>query len=82
MSLESRKGGDGQEGGQHYKTSVDPWALQQTMATSGDAFVDARRADAIKYAWRVKGDRLLEDLKKARHCLDAAIAKLEPKTTT
>lgn len=74
-----RKGGDGQEGGNHYESKVDPWELQREMKSSGDAFVDARRADAIKYAWRMKGDKkkLLEDLKKARHCIDAAITQLQ-----
>lgn len=60
---------------QHYK-GLDPWELQKAMKTSGSAFVDARRCDAIKYAWRMKGN-LLEDLKKARHCLDGAIDELE-----
>lgn len=67
-----RQGGDGQQGGTHYAGKVDPWELQRTMQTSGSAFVDARRADAIKYAWRNKGN-LLEDLRKAKHCLEAAI---------
>ena len=62
----------------HYQTPVSPWDLQKHMHTSGDAFVDARRCDAIKYIFRNK-ENLLEDLKKARHCLDAAISKLEPK---
>lgn len=79
---EAIKGGAGQVGGTHYAAPVAPWDLQQTMQTSGDAFVDARRADAIKYAWRKKGGdaRMLEDLKKAAHCLAAAIQRLE--TTT
>ena len=46
------------------------------MHSSGDAFVDARRCDAIKYIFRNK-QNLLEDLKKARHCIEAAISKLE-----
>lgn len=67
-------------GGAHYgqgKTTT-PWDLQQHMKSSGNAFVDARRADAIKYSFRLKGDKakLLDDLKKARHCLDVAIIKL------
>jgi hypothetical protein len=68
-------------GGTHYQqgVSTSPWDLQSTMKTSGDAFVDARRADALKYTWRMKGDttKLIEDLKKARHCLDAAITRME-----
>jgi hypothetical protein len=77
--LSDRRGGEGQQGGQHYAAKIDPWELQRVMPSSGSAFVDARRADAIKYAWRLKGDKqkLLEDLKKARHCLDAAITELE-----
>jgi transcription elongation factor Elf1 len=76
-SPQPRKGGEGQQGGEHYKVKIDPWELQRTMQTSGNAFVDARRADAIKYAWRNKEGKMLEDLRKARHCLDAAIQELE-----
>jgi len=68
-------------GGTHYKQGVktSPWDLQRAMETSGSPFVDARRADAIKYAFRIKGDtkKLIEDLKKAKHCIEAAIAVLE-----
>lgn len=69
-------------GGSHYG-SLQPWDLQRHMESSGDAFVDGRRCDALKYAFRMKGKgdarlpKLLDDLKKARHCLDAAIAQLE-----
>lgn len=45
------------------------------MESSGNAFVDARRTDVIEYCFRMKED-LLGDLKKARHCLDAAIEVL------
>ena len=48
------------------------------MHSSGDAFVDARRCDAIKYIFRDK-ENLLEDLKKAKHCLEAAIEQLGKK---
>lgn len=61
----------------HYDKPVTPWDLERHMESSGNAFVDARRTDAIEYAFRVKDD-LLGDLKKARHCLDAAIQVLEP----
>lgn len=73
------RGGVGMVGGDHYKGKIDPWELQRVMKTSGNAFVDARRADALKYAWRMKGDtqKLLEDLRKAIHCLQAAIKELE-----
>ena len=60
---------------QHYATPVTPWCLVRHMESSGSAFVDARRTDAIEYCFRMKGD-LLGDLKKARHCLDAAIEVL------
>lgn len=60
----------------HYDKPVTPWDLQRHMETSGSAFIDARRTDVIEYAFRMKGD-LLGDLKKARHCLDAAIEHLE-----
>lgn len=67
----------------HYSPTgspVTPWALQEHMQSSGNAFVDARRADAIKYAFRVKDD-ILSDLKKARHCLDEAIRVMEAGAT-
>jgi predicted Zn-ribbon and HTH transcriptional regulator len=51
------------------------------MKSSGDCFVDARRTDAIEYAFRIKDD-LLTDLKKARHCLDEAIKHMEAKPAT
>lgn len=60
----------------HYDKPVQPWDLQRGMETSGSAFVDARRTDAIEYCFRMKGD-LIGDLKKARHCLEAAIEHLE-----
>jgi hypothetical protein len=59
----------------HYAGQVTPWDLERCMSSSGNAFVDARRADAIEYAFRIKDD-LLTDLIKARHCLDAAIEEL------
>lgn len=72
-------------GGTHYQQGVktSPWDLQREMKTSGSVFVDVRRADAIKYIFRMKGDtgKLLEDLKKGQHCISAAIAELE-KTAT
>lgn len=59
-------------------STITPWELQKQMESSKNAFVDARRADAIKYAFRLKSD-LLKDLKKARHCLDEAITVLQAK---
>ena len=61
---------------EHYAGKVTPWDLQKCMKSSGNAFVDARRTDAIEYAFRIKDD-LLDDLRKARHCLDEAIKVLE-----
>ena len=60
----------------HYARAVTPWDLQKCMKSSGNAFVDARRTDAIEYAFRLKDD-LLGDLIKARHCLDEAITVLK-----
>lgn len=60
----------------HYAGNVTPWDLQKCMKSSGNAFVDNRRGDAIEYAFRIKDD-LLADLIKARHCLDEAISFLE-----
>jgi hypothetical protein len=59
----------------HYAGAVTPWDLQKCMQSSGDAFVDARRTDAIEYAFRLK-DNLEEDLGKAIHCLQAALERL------
>jgi hypothetical protein len=64
----------------HYDKDVDPWDLERCMDSSGNAFVDARRTDVIEYCFRIK-ESLLEDLKKARHCLDAAIEELEKNKT-
>ena len=60
----------------HYAKPVTPWDLQRHMESSGNAFVDARRTDAIEYCFRMKED-LLADLKKAKHCIEAAIEVLE-----
>jgi len=64
---------------EHYQTEVSPWDLQEHMPSSGNAFVDGRRCDAIKYIFRDK-ESLLEDLKKAKHCLEAAIERLTTKS--
>lgn len=56
----------------HYAKPVTPWMLQQHMESSGSAFIDARRTDAIEYCFRNKGD-MREDLEKARACITAAI---------
>lgn len=60
----------------HYSGPVTPWDLEKCMQSSGSAFVDSRRTDAIEYCFRLKGD-LIGDLRKARHCLDEAIRVLE-----
>lgn len=69
-----------QVGGTHHylKPPVQPWDLMKVMDTSGNAFVDMCRGAVIKYSFRKKSD-MLEDLKKARHYLDAAIEVLETK---
>lgn len=67
-----------QVGGTHYLKPVQPWDLMKCMESSGSAFVDGCRCNVIKYAFRNKKD-MLEDLKKARHYLDAAIEVLEKK---
>lgn len=80
IASEQQRADNRQVGGEHYKSaSVTPWMLQKHMSTSGSVFVDARRCDAIKYAFRKKGDRakMLEDLRKAHHCLEGAIEELE-----
>lgn len=68
-------------GGDHYQqgVSTSPWDLQLSMKSSGSAYVDARRADAIKYAFRMKGDlkKLAEDLRKAADCALAGAKEIE-----
>jgi hypothetical protein len=61
---------------EHYDKPVSPWELERYMESTGNAFVDARRTDAIEYAFRLKGD-LQGDLKKAIHCLQAALEVAE-----
>lgn len=63
----------------HYDKPVQPWDLELCMESSGLLFVDARRTDAIEYAFRLKGGRkqLRDDLRKAIHCLEAAVRELE-----
>lgn len=69
-------------GGRHYG-ELQPWDLQAVMESSGDAFVDGRRCDALKYVYRMKGEgslrlhKLLDDLRKAEHCCKAAADRLE-----
>lgn len=61
----------------HYRPGgVTPWDLQRNMQSTGNVFVDARRTDAIEYAFRVKDD-VVADLRKAAHCLLEAAAELE-----
>ena len=64
----------------HYAGKVTPWDLEMCMTSSGDTFIDARRTDAIEYCFRMKED-LRGDLVKARHCIDAAIAHMDKKTS-
>lgn len=66
---------------EHYAGKVTPWDLQQCMKSSGHAFVDARRTDAIEYAFRIKED-MREDLLKAIHCLKAAVQFLDANTSS
>ena len=79
MPAKTKQGTTKEARGEHYGERLQPWDLQKHMETSGDAFVDARRADALKYAFRIKGDKdkLIDDLEKAKHCLDAAISQLK-----
>lgn len=71
--------------GTHYQQGVktSPWDLQMAMESTGDVFLDSRRSDIVKYVSRIKGKgdqripKMISDFKKARHCLEAAIARLE-----
>ena len=65
----------------HYDKPVTPWDLERHMDSSGNAFVDARRTDAIEYCFRIK-DSLLDDLRKAKHCIQVAIDELETQANT
>lgn len=65
----------------HYQ-GVQPWDLQRAMKPSGSVFVDARLADVLEYVarWNRKHETRaaqLEDLRKAAHCLQAAISEIE-----
>lgn len=85
ISARTTKTGPEEVDGTHYQQGfrVTPWDLQAALESTGDVFVDGRRCDVIKYASRLKGvgkqriPKLISDLRKARHCLDAAIARLE-----
>lgn len=59
----------------HYDKPVDPWALIECMESSGNAFVDFLRGEAIKHIWRDKGD-LREGLQKAASEINKAISLL------
>jgi hypothetical protein len=59
----------------HYDKPVDPWALIEHMESSGSAFVDFLRGEAIKHIWRDKGD-LKENLQKAAAEINKAISLL------
>jgi len=60
----------------HYKGKVTPWCLQRSMETTHNVFIDARRTDAIEYAFRIK-DNPAEDWRKAAHCLIEAAEEYE-----
>lgn len=61
----------------HYRPGgVTPWDLQRNMQSTGNVFADARRTDAIEYAFRIKDD-VIGDLRKGAHCLLEAAAELE-----
>ncbi len=68
-----------QEGGDHYRRmAVQPWdAIQAWM--SRKSFEDFLRACAIKYLARCDAKGGLQDLRKARHCLDKLIEVRESK---
>lgn len=74
-----------QVGGTHYGAGLQPWDLQCDMPTSGDVFIDARRTDVMEYVFRLKADSSLgcqlaglrADALKARHNLDAIIARID-----
>ena len=59
----------------HYDKPVDPWALIEHMKSSGSAFIDFLRGEAIKHIWRDKGD-LKENLQKAAAEINKAISLL------
>lgn len=65
----------------HYNAPVTPWDLQRHMKTCGNVFADARRADAIKYAHRIKDD-VIGDLRKGAHCLLEAATELEKQSAS
>lgn len=68
-----------QEGGDHYRRmAVQPWdAIQAWMPRK--SFEDFLRACAIQYLARCDAKGGLQDLRKARHCLDKLIEVRESK---
>jgi Protein of unknwon function (DUF3310) len=67
---------DTQVGGDHYKKlGIEPWAaLRAWLGTEG--FAAFLKGCVIKYVVRKKANPV-EDLKKARHCLDKLIEVME-----
>lgn len=64
-------------GGEHYG-KIQPWHLTRSMESSGNAHVDSMRCNVIKYAFRLKGEgkeripKLIDDFRKAAHCMQEA----------
>ena len=68
-----------QEGGDHYKTmGVQPWEVVDTWPIEQQ--IGAHRLAALKYIMRLGSkDEMVQEAKKARHCMDKLIHVLERK---
>ena len=68
-----------QEGGDHYRRlAVQPWDAMQAWM-SPKAFEGFLRGCALKYLARCDAKGGLQDVRKARHCLDKLIEVMERK---
>lgn len=64
---------DVQVGGDHYRSkTIQPWDAMQAWM-SREAFSGFLNGNVIKYLCRYKDKNGVEDLMKARHCLDKLI---------
>ena len=74
-----------QVGGTHYTDmAIQPWDALRVWLRQGppmDPFCAHLRATAIKYLARYPQKGGIEDVKKARHCLDTLIAEMESEAT-
>ena len=61
-----------QVGGNHYQSSVQPWAAMEAWMTT-EMFIGYLRGNVIKYIARCDKKGGIEDMRKAAHYLDKLI---------